>query len=78
VEAVAVARDAALAAVDARSQFLANMSHEIRTPMNGVIGLAVLLRDGPMTEKQRGYIEGICESGDLLLVQLPFLIHRVR
>jgi signal transduction histidine kinase len=37
------ARDAALAASQAKSTFLANMSHEIRTPMNGVVAMAELL-----------------------------------
>ena len=41
---LADARDAALAATEAKSQFLANISHEIRTPMNGVLGVLHLLK----------------------------------
>ena len=44
VTEVADARDAALAAAEAKAQFLANMSHEIRAPMNGVLGVLHLLK----------------------------------
>lgn len=37
MRALSGARDAALAASEAKSVFLANMSHEIRTPLNGVL-----------------------------------------
>jgi len=47
------ARDAALAAADAKSQFLANMSHEIRTPMNGVLGVMHLLKQESLSEDGR-------------------------
>ncbi len=53
-----------------KSEFLANMSHELRTPLNGIIGFSELLVDekaGPLTGKQKEFLEDILNSGRHLM-----------
>ena len=53
-----------------KSEFLANMSHELRTPLNAVNGFSELLLEevqGPLTTKQRRYVDNILTSGRHLL-----------
>jgi signal transduction histidine kinase/CheY-like chemotaxis protein len=64
---LSAARDAADAASRAKSAFLANMSHEIRTPLNGVLGLAELLQETALDERQRHLSESIRLSARSLL-----------
>ncbi len=64
------ARERAEAGERAKSEFLAVMSHEIRTPLNGLIGMAQLLRAGPLAEGQRQLTDVIEDTGTALSVLL--------
>jgi PAS domain S-box-containing protein len=68
------ARDAALAAAEAKSQFLANMSHEIRTPMNGVLGVLHLLKQEPLSEDGRQILGEALGCGAMLAELLNDII----
>lgn len=53
-----------------KSQFLSTMSHELRTPLNSIIGFSEMLVDelvGPLTAKQREYLDQILLSARHLL-----------
>ncbi len=66
--ALFVAKEAAVAANQAKSIFLANMSHELRTPLNAILGFSQLMeRDATLTPCQREYLEIINHSGEHLL-----------
>ena len=51
----------------AKSDFLAAMSHEIRTPMNGVIGMCEMLKQVPLDNQAKYYVDIIDSSGRALL-----------
>ncbi|MCP5198720.1 MAG: response regulator [Gammaproteobacteria bacterium] len=73
-EALAAARDDALAAARARGNFLNNVSHELRTPLNGVVGAAELLALAADPEARTSQLDLLHRSAAELRDQVDRLV----
>lgn len=61
------ARDAAVMAMEAKTNFLSTVSHELRTPLYAVTGLTNLLLEENPTKAQQEHLKSLKFSGDYLL-----------
>ncbi len=61
------ARDAAVHAMEAKTNFLSTVSHELRTPLYAVTGLAHLLLEENPSDNQKEHLKSLKFSGDYLL-----------
>ncbi len=71
---LAVAKEQAESANEAKTRFLANVSHELRTPMTAVLGMTELARETEDPEKRNKYLGIVEEAGQSLLRLLSDLI----
>ncbi|XHP74484.1 Sensor histidine kinase RcsC [Arenibacter antarcticus] len=62
-----VARDAAVKAMEAKTNFLSTVSHELRTPLYAVTGLTHLLLEENPSANQKEHLKSLKFSGDYLL-----------
>ena len=61
------ARDAAVQAMEAKTNFLSTVSHELRTPLYAVTGLTHLLLEENPGDHQKEHLKSLKFSGDYLL-----------
>lgn len=74
-----MAKRAAEAASQAKSEFLTNMSHELRTPLNGILGLAEVLAHCELSDEERNeHLELIENSGRSLLLVLEQILEMAK
>ncbi len=74
---LALARDEAVRANEAKGTFLANVSHELRTPLNAIVGFSEMLEGGycgGLNARQNEYVGDISRSAQRLLLLISDIL----
>nr|CRH04536.1 putative histidine kinase with PAS sensor domain [Candidatus Magnetococcus massalia] len=73
---IQLARDAAEAANQVKSEFLTHMSHEFRTPLNIIKGCVKMIRDNgdPLEEKRERHLDTISDGASHLAAMIQDLV----
>ena len=71
---LAAARDAAVRALEVRTEFVASVSHELRTPIHGILGLSELLVTADLDGESRSLARSIGRATESLRMVLDDLL----
>jgi signal transduction histidine kinase/FixJ family two-component response regulator len=61
-----------------KSDFLSSMSHELRTPLNTILGMAELLGETALDDRQRGYVTTLQRASDHVLALIEDVLDLAR
>jgi signal transduction histidine kinase/FixJ family two-component response regulator len=72
------AKELAESASARKTEFLSSMSHEIRTPLNTMVGMAELLDETDLDDRQRRYVDTLQRASDHVLALVENVLDLAR